>query len=373
MKYKKSKTQQKKEQRIMQDIQDNLDLSPSDICEKIGISRKTYDLYKKRLNTFQEHLEEHGFSQDFNHGWLKVDGASIHIKNNLPEKTYLDVRDELIEEMKQYAPEYKKISYEVKNDGHLLVIDLADIHFGKLATLIETRNEYDLEIAERRCIEAVIGLLEKSKNFHIDEIHLIIGNDLLHTDTPFRKTTAGTPQDTNGMWTDAFKVAKNTLIKVIEQLRMKAKLKVIFNPSNHDYMSGYFLADTLSSWFNNSGVEFDVSIRHRKYHVYGNSLIGSSHGDGAKEINTPLIMAQEEPEMWAKTKYRYIYLHHLHHKIKKMTQSAKDYVGVTIEYMRSPSGTDRWHFDNGYLSHKAIEGFIHSRENGQVAKLTHYF
>lgn len=357
----------------MQDVQDNLHLTEVNISKKLGISRRSVTKCKKKLNTFQEHLKENGFEQDFNHGWLKVDGASIHIKNNLPSKTYLDMRDEILIDMKEYSPEYKKISYEVKNNGHLLIVDLADVHFGKLATKTETNNKYNLKIAEKRCLEGVVGLLEKSKNFHIDEIHLIMGNDMLHIDTPFRQTTAGTPQDTDGMWMDAFQVAKRTFIKVIEQLMDEAKLKVIFNPSNHDYMSGYFLADSIASWFAKTDIEFDTSIKHRKYHMYGNSLIGTSHGDGAKEINVPLIMAQEAPIMWSKTKYRYVYLHHVHHKMKKVTQTAKDYVGVTIEYMRSPSGTDRWHFDNGYLSHKAIEGFIHSKENGQVARLTHYF
>jgi len=47
-------------------------------------------------------------------------------------------------------------------------------------------------------------------------------------------------------------------------------------------------------------------------------------------------MAQENPVSWANTKYRYFYLHHIHHKVKHKWLDAKDYIGVTVEYMRSP-------------------------------------
>jgi hypothetical protein len=65
--------------------------------------------------------------------------------------------------------------------------------------------------------------------------------------------------------------------------------------------------------------------------------------------------------------YRYVYTHHVHHK------NSKDYIGVTVESLRSPSPSDSWHNIKGYISKQAIEGFIHHKENGQIARLTHYF
>ena len=79
-------------------------------------------------------------------------------------------------------------------------------------------------------------------------------------------------------------------------------------------------------------------------------------------------MATEFPNEWAETKHRYVYTHHLHHK------TSKDYIGVTVESLRSPSGTDSWHHRNGYQhSPKAVEGFLHHKEFGQVARLSHIF
>ena len=53
--------------------------------------------------------------------------------------------------------------------------------------------------------------------------------------------------------------------------------------------------------------------------------------------------------------------------------SSFDNIGVTVEFLRSPSGTDSWHYQKGYTgSIKAVEGFIHN-EYGQIAHLTHIF
>jgi hypothetical protein len=129
------------------------------------------------------------------------------------------------------------------------------------------------------------------------------------------------------------------------------------------------LADVIQSWFRNAdNITFDCSIAHRKYFQYGLNLIGTTHGDGAKPVDLPLLMAQESSKQWSDTKHRYVYSHHLHHKV------SKDYIGVTVESLRSPSGTDSWHHRNGYQhATKAVEGFIHHKDFGQVARLSHIF
>ena len=171
------------------------------------------------------------------------------------------------------------------------------------------------------------------------------------------------------MWYNNFLIAKKLYVEVIEHLLGVADVDFVFNPSNHDYTNGFFLADVIQSWFRKSpNIKFDCSISHRKYLKYHNNLIGTTHGDGAKSQDLPLLMAQESPQNWATTKHRYIYTHHVHHKV------SKDYIGVTVESLRSPSGTDSWHHRNGYQhSPKAVEGFIHHPEHGQVARLTHLF
>ena len=289
-------------------------------------------------------------------------------KKGSSEIDYLKLKDVIIKEMKTHAPKFTKLKRDKLSDEHLLVIDPADVHIGKLATSFECGEDYNNQIAVQRVLEGVDGILQKSNGFNIDKILFIGGNDILHIDTPDRKTTSGTPQDTDGMWYNNFLIAKKLYIEVLEKLIGIADVHFTFNPSNHDYTNGFFLADVIQTYFKDcKNITFDCSIAHRKYYTYHTNLIGTTHGDGAKPQDLPLLMAQESNE-WSATKHRYIYTHHIHHK------TSKDFVGVCVESLRSPSGTDSWHHRKGYEhAPKAVEGFLHSKVNGQVARLTHIF
>jgi len=341
--------------------------------ERIALQQNTTSKYVNKKyyenhRALAKEVEKIGIPlESVSHYWHKGEHFSIFSKAN--QKSYFEVRDEIVESIKQHSPDYNSIfNYGIVKEPHLLVLDPADLHIGKLCKAIETGEEYSVEIACQRIIEGVTGLLSKVSGFSIEKILLIIGNDILHTDNPKRTTTSGTPQDTDGMWYSNFLVAKDIYIKVIERLMPIAKLTVQYDPSNHDYTHGFFLADTISSWFSKSNVEFNISPSHRKYFIYDSNLIGTTHGDGAKETDLPILMAQEASEHWHKCKHRYWYTHHIHHK------KSKEYGSVTVESLRSASGTDSWHHRNGYQhSAKAIEAFIHHPQNGQIARFTHIF
>lgn len=302
--------------------------------------------------------------------WQKDKKWSIQFKPSANEgPSFEEMLKDHIDDVKKHTFKYEEIKREKHPSSNLLVIDPADIHIGKLATSFETGEDYNSQIAVKRVKEGVQGILDKSSGFNIDAILFIAGNDILHIDTPKRQTSAGTPQDTDGMWYENFLIAKKLYIDVLDSLISVADIHVMYNPSNHDYTNGFFLADAIKSWYKDcKNITFDTSISHRKYYRYHNNLIGTTHGDGAKQQDLPILMAQEAKEEWSKTKHRYVYTHHVHHKV------SKDYIGVTVEALRSPSGTDSWHHRNGYQhAPKAVEGFIHSKEHGQLARLTHLF
>lgn len=312
--------------------------------------------------------------KDVKHGWLKTKEASLFFKNpNFKQEEFNAIKvikDECIKQVKKYAPKYTgtTIKYDVDTEAHLLVIDIADLHIGKLATAFETGEDYNSQIAVKRAKDGLQGILNKAKGFYIDKVLFVAGNDILHTDNTKRTTTAGTPQDTDGMWYDNFLMAKNLYIELLEQLMSFAEVEVVYNPSNHDYTHGFFLMQLIEAHFNNSTIRFNVDLKHRKAFRYGRNLIGTTHGDGAKIENLPLLLATEFPILWSKTKHRYIYSHHVHHK------TSKDFIGVTFETLRSPSGSDSWHTKNGYVGvPRAVEGYVHHKEFGQIARLTHIF
>jgi len=358
---------------------DNKNEIAREICKKLGT-----DNFDRIRLIASRHINKHAASdtllaeecdnlgiplENVKHYWHKGKHFSINVNNHKDEFKYEDFKKDLIDAISEWSPNYPKIARHDYDDKHCMVFSPADIHIGKLCSSFETGEEYNSQIAVKRVMEGLHGILKKSSGFDIDKIIFIAGNDILHVDTPRRTTTSGTPQDTDGMWYDNFIMAKRLLVDIIETLVMVADVEVHFNPSNHDYMSGFMLFDSVSAWFrNHKQIEFFGDMSHRKYTCYGKNLIGMTHMDGAKREDLPLLMAHEASMHWAFCPHRYIYGHHVHHK------TSKDFMSVCVETLRSPSGTDSWHHRAGYqFAPAAVEAFIHHKEQGQVARLTHLF
>jgi hypothetical protein len=331
---------------------------------------------------------------DINHYWHKGKHFSIFAKNKLVD--FEIVKNELIADVKKYAPKYPTLKRPKLKDSSLFVIDPADPHFGAYASKEETSEAYNLNIATKRYNEGFEGLLNKGAFYNHEKIVIIGGNDIVHTDNPFGTTTSGTRQDTDGMWFEAFQAAKWANIGIIEKAATVANVHFIHCPSNHDYATGFFLAQCLEAWFrNNKNVTFDISPSHRKYLQYGVNLIGMTHGDGAKEVDLSNCMTREAKKAWSESVYAYWYLHHRHHKDVKARgnkqaialekdgkavsvinsgtgATAKDFFHV--EYVRSIKPPDSWHHRNSFDgSFQAMEGFIHHPQYGQISRLTHLF
>jgi hypothetical protein len=334
------------------------------------------------------------------HAWVKGDRASIFLRlRKTDEENFINMCDAIIEDMKAHAPKYEKIIH-TKGD-HLLVIDPADVHIGKLVRETETGNIYNVDIAVKRLKDGVAELATKASVFGLDKIVFVIGNDILHVDSKANTTTKGTRQDTDGFHNEMFDAALKAYTSTIEALTAYADVHVVYCPSNHDEDSGYMLAKAVWAWFrNNPNVSFgederQISKQDRKYLIYGDNLIGFTHGDGAKISDLKDIMSFEVREAWGKTKFTYVYTHHLHHKKRSSYgenntgEFEKDHNHLTelrapsreinplkntyVETVRSPSPADRWHSKNGYGNIQAIEAFLHHPEYGQTIRFTTIF
>lgn len=348
-------------------------------AKRLGLPSKSTILNKSDLSLqatslFANRLAENNLPTNWTYGWLKSNEASIFVKNPEDILRLDQLKNEWLEIIKSKAPTYKPFQYKKIEDPHLLVIDPADVHIGKLALSAETGEEYNVDIAIKRVKDGIEMLVQKAQGFPIEKVLLVIGNDILHTDTVNRTTTKGTPQDTDGMWFENYKKAHDLYVQIIDVLTSVAPVHVIHCPSNHDVQSGFYLAQSVEAYYNkNKNVTFDVSIAHRKYFQYGKNLLGFSHGDGAKETDMMHLMAHESKELWANTDYRYWYLHHRHHMNKIHYQDGKDYIGGTIEYLRAVSANDGWHNRNGYVAPQSIYAFLHQKNKGQIARIMHHY
>ena len=331
-------------------------------------------------------------------GWLKGEHASLRFE--MPKDgagiALLDTIKGAIDDLKNIdVPKYE---IRPKPDGEcLLVIDLADVHVGKLCVETETGYTYSRDVAVHRMVEGTRELIRKASGMGIGRILFVLGNDILHVDNARSSTTSGTPQDTQGTIHQLYRDAFAGYVKCIELARLTAPVDLIFCPSNHDWLMGWCLAREVGAWFRNApdvtATEYNLSELHRKYYRFESNLIGITHGDGAKEADLyPLMMTEARPHI-ADCTHRYWYVHHLHHKIRKQAgvtahKREKDHIGMTmmhnavrsvegdnvqIEYVRSMSPPDGWHDRNGYVNRQAVECFVHHPYDGQDGRFTVWF
>lgn len=292
---------------------------------------------------------------------------------------------------------YTGVSAAPSEPGALLVLDLADVHIGKLSVVSETGYSYSREAAVERLLRGTQALLDKASGHGIARVLFVLGNDILHVDGAKKQTTSGTPQDTHGSIHEMYRDAQAAYIAAIEQCAERYHVDLMYCPSNHDWLMGWALANTVGVWFrdhpNVHSTEYALSERHRKYYRYEQNLIGLTHGDGAKESDLYALMMTEARSHVSESMFRYWYLHHYHHKIRKAQgvrphDREKDHIGLTvvksgitsqagdnvlIEYVRSPSPPDSWHDRNGYVNRQAVECFVHDPHEGQSARFTHWF
>jgi hypothetical protein len=408
-------------QRQVVDLKDGEGLSFRQIGERLGANQasvhKSYHAAKKKLAEKQARLDpgvhktldKFGMGQlpGLHSGWVHKEDAETGEwvssyfflgKDGAPEAADLEL---VLESAIAKVLDGQALARPARPDplgDHLLVIDIADLHIGKLCVQSETGFAYDRREALRRGLEGTRRLLEQAQKHGVAHILFVLGNDVIHIDKPGRTTTSGTPQDTDGTLAVMFDDALAFYVACIDLCRQAAPVTVLYCPSNHDWFTGFALARAVAAWFRDcpevSASDYNTSHNHRKYFRYGGNLLGFTHGDGAKEQDLAALMLDEVPQHLDGARRRYWYLHHLHHKIAKRgrghqrRQAEKDLIGMTvlrddagledteapqIEYVRSPSPPDGWHHRNGYVNRQAVECFLHCPHDGQLARFTAWF
>ena len=283
----------------------------------------------------------------------------------------------IIERMKAHAPKYGKAPAVRKlTDPHLLELSLADHHFGKLAWGRETGEDWDLRIAENVWLDAVDDLLAKVGGYPIERVLLPIGHDFFNYDTGRGETANGTPQDNDSRPAKVFEVGIAACVAAIDRCRQVAPVEVVWVPGNHDPTWSFHLVHVLSAWYRlDDRVAVDVSPSPRKYVAYGVNLLGLIHGDMSQQTlkQLPAVMAVEAPEKWAAATCREIHVGHWHKRKVLQTLPLETFGGVTVRHLPSLTGTDEWHYSQGFVGNpKAADAYLWAKTQGLAGYFTTY-
>ena len=343
------------------------------LLEKCEVDLENWSVKEQKVNKWDVTSWKNGNPQTIENFQVK---ATLQKRvENINRK---DIEKLFKENINKYSPPSFINNVETINkSNNLLEICLFDTHFNKYVWHEETDDRYDVEIAEKRFLNAITTFVDRAKGFGFNKILFPIGNDFFNSDGMGNLTTAGTPQDNQLLWHQAFRRGVKLIKDAIYLLKQNGvSVDVLIIPGNHDYANSFYLGEYLSAWFKDDELVFiDNSPNPRKYYSYGEVLLGFTHGSEEKRDSLPMLMANEK-NLWAKSKYREWHLGHFHrkknfkHTILHKGLEVDEEDGMTIRYLSSLAGTDSWHNKKGYITNqKAGDGFIWGAKEGLMAHI----
>lgn len=294
---------------------------------------------------------------------------SYRVNANVKKREGSICEDYLVEAFKKQLenhdrPQYKRIEPVGEN---MAILSIADLHLGKLAWAKEVGESYDYKICRDRffyIINKSITALKKVEN--LEKIVFFWSQDFFHYDNLHVTTTAGTPQDTDIRWQKLYEVGCTMLVDAIELLQNELEVPIMtfYTRSNHDRQVSFYALNYLYAWFHdNPNVEVNRDPIGRKYVEYGVNLMGFGHGDEEKK-RIHNVMQIEQKEAWARTINHEWFLGHFH---KLMVN---DECGVRATYLSSATGTDAWHYDQGFIgAFKQVQIFIRNKYEGPAGTI----
>ena len=223
---------------------------------------------------------------------------------------------------------------EQKTGSNMLEIPLFDLHFG-----VASMQDY-LEI-----LEEIVGIIENG----YDEIHIIIGQDVLHNNDMRGHTAKGTPiekVDFKKAWNDAWRFFYNIIRYSLEN---SSTVSCHYSRGNHDECTAWCFFKALEQAFPQA--RFDDDMAPRKIIWWEGCFIGFGHCEYTQNPDKLLRdFTLEFPMDFATATCREIHTGHFHR------ESVDD--GIMVRRLASAVPTDEWSSNNGFMGvHKRFQLF----------------
>jgi hypothetical protein len=308
------------------------------------------------INEFEQFLDKNGISQSDVASvkfWQTVSGHQrFSVVTKGESMSVESIKQEIEQFAATYSPSVSRKPNKLLKNPVAYEISLPDIHYGKL-------HDFDLTQVEQQYMNVVQDLVRKASGLDIERFILPIGNDGMNSEGMRGTTTKGTPQQDSGGWKDTFRGYWQLITTAVNFLKERAPVDIIVISGNHDYERMFYAGDVLAGWYrNDTNVSVDNSYSSRKYYEYGKNMLMFTHGDKEKPADMPLIMATENPEMFARTEHREVHCGHLH---KEMVN---EYRGIKVRFIPSICPNDEWHKQMGYEAKRTGQAYIWNKFKG---------
>lgn len=276
------------------------------------------------------------------------------------------------EEALSYSPSFPCIivpATDGRGSGNVAEISPVDVHFGAHIWGKETGDaDWDLKITGRAFREAVENLVLRTRSYRPEKYLLVLGHDQQNADNRQGSTERLTPQSMDTRYQKVFEVSRDHSKWAVDLLLGEAgEVEVFMVPGNHDPLSTWHLGDYLQAWYRQcKQVKVENSPSFRKYWEHGVNMLMLTHGNGGKLEEYGMTMAEEQPKMWGRTRWREAHTGDKHHR---RTIEVK---GATVRILPSLRPSCAWSSESGHTgSIRAAEGFVWNRAEGLIGTATH--
>lgn len=264
-------------------------------------------------------------------------------------------------------PKEKPVDAPNKTESDLMVLyPVFDLHIGALAHKHECGENYDTAEAERIMNKYFDYSLSTAPN--AEKGVLLLGGDVIHSDglTPVTPAS-GHVLDQDSRYAKLVYVAIRATRRAINKMLEKHKsVEVQILSGNHDESGMIWLRAAMAAVYSDEpriNVDTSPAIMHRT--VWGNSLIGFTHGHTQKKPETRLgVLATDFRSEFGKSKYVYCHSGHWHHRT--ITEHA---LGVD-EVHGQLGAKDAYAANGGWRSMRQASVIIYSKEFGEIGRFT---
>lgn len=269
-----------------------------------------------------------------------------------------------------HDPVSKPDSMVLDASSLITVYPIADLHFGMYAWKEETGNDYDTNIASRVLNTAFIELIGRSIPSDLGVV-LNLG-DWYHADNDENKTRkSGNKLDVDTRYARVLREGVKLMVQVIELAKTQHKLVYVKTiPGNHDPYGALALTTAIDARYaGDQRVIVDTKADPIWVRKFGSVLISAAHGDMARPVDMPHIVAARHPHWWGESEWRYAYLGHIHQR-KVWKPDTIENGGMEVEVFRTLAPKDAWSTQMGHVARRSLVAITHDHLRGEVHRAT---
>ena len=291
--------------------------------------------------------------------------AGQWVKASLSHQALVDAMREAVDGFKDEILPVSAIVAPTACEEHLCnLYTFTDYHLGMLAWHKEGGSDWNISIAEKTILAALIQMVNQSPNAHTAVLN--IQGDFLHTDGK----TPVTPASKHVLDADSrFPKIRRSAIRIIRSLvatclQRHKEVYLIIAEGNHDEESAGWLADLFAVHYEEEPrVTVNDSVLPFYVFEWGVFMLGVHHGHKVKNENLPLLFAAQFPEQWGRTKHREIHCGHRHHR------DEKEYNGVTVVQHPTLAARDAYAARGGWIADRAAWAITYHKKYGPVGRV----